>query len=142
MSILYQERGFMKRKCDYFVYSAFSVDLQDYPYRPFIAKTHDSALAKFVSFISNRDTVAPNLELHCIGECQVNSEGIIDGSVQPFIIPYRVATKQNIISKTYLLSQAYINLVKKYLYKLINLEREEKCKIQHKKNLNCTTVKK
>ena len=42
-----------KRKDEFFVYSVFSTELQDYPYYPFIAKNHINAINKFLHFINN-----------------------------------------------------------------------------------------
>lgn len=110
-----------------YVYSVFSADLQDYPYYPFIAKTHKEALAKFISFISNRDTICEGAELHCIGECKVVDRGIIEGSIQPFITPYRVDFKDNIVSKSFILIQYYRLIIEKYLNKLVELSKKGIC---------------
>lgn len=107
------------------VYSVFSSELQDYPYYPFIAKNHSGALAKFVDFVSNRETICNGAELHCIGECKVNSEGIIEGSIQPLLYPIRVTTKQNLISKIFLMSIFYRNIVGKYLEKVLKMKGEQ-----------------
>lgn len=103
----------------WYVYSVFSVELQDYPYYPFIARNHKSALAKFISFISNRDTICEGAELHCIGECKVTTENIIiDGSLQPYAIPFIVDFKDNFISKVFILKEYYLIKIQKYLEKV------------------------
>lgn len=122
-----------KRKDEYFVYSVFSTELQDYPYYPFIAKNHVNAINIFLHFINNRDTVCESPELHCIGECKVNpSNEIIEGSIQPYIIPFRVNVKHNIINDTIILGHFYMDILKKYLEKLFKLRKEEKCKLNKK----------
>lgn len=111
-----------KPKNQRYIYSVFSTELQDYPYYPFIAKTHKEALAKFISFISNRETVCEGAELHCIGTCKVNSENvIIDGSEQPYIVPYIVDFKNNILSKSFICKEYYSLKMQRYLYKLLDL---------------------
>ena len=107
------------------VYSVFSSELHDYPYYPFVAKTHVKALAKFVNFITDRQSVCEGAELHYIGECKVSENGIIEGSIQPLLYPIRVSSKHNIISKLYLLSIFYRNIVKKYLEKILKLKGEK-----------------
>lgn len=114
-----------KPKNHRYIYSVFSAELQDYPYYPFIAETHKSALAKFISFISNRDTICEGAELHCIGECRVNQQNIIiDGSCQPFAVPFIVDFKNNILSKTFIVAEYYRLKVEKYLHKLIELSKK------------------
>lgn len=117
-----------KAKNHRYIYSVFSSELQDYPYYPFIAKSHKLALSKYISFISNRDTICEGAELHCIGECNVNQQGIIiDGTVQPFLIPFIVDFKNNIISKSFIVVEYYLLIIEKYLRKLVNLSKKGSC---------------
>lgn len=110
----------------WYVYSVFSTAQQDYPYYPFIAKNHKSALAKFISFISNRDYVCEGAELHCIGECKVNSEHIIiDGSLQPYVIPYIVDFKNNFLSRIFICKEISLIKIHKYLMQLSELLKGE-----------------
>lgn len=114
-----------KPKNMWFVYSVFSTELLDYPYYPFIAKNHNLALQKFISFVSNRDTICEGAELHCIGECKVNSQNIIiNGSLQPYAIPYIVDFKNNFIAKTFILAEIYRLKIEKYLSKLFELSKK------------------
>lgn len=117
-----------KLKNHRYIYSVFSVELQDYPYYPFIAENHKAALSKFISFISNRVSICEGAELHCIGECKVNQQGIIiDGSEQPFAIPYIVNFKNNFISKTFIVAEYYRLKIEKYLSKLVELSKKGIC---------------
>ena len=109
-----------KLKNDYLVFSIFSSELQDYPYYPFVCKDYTQALLKFVNFVSNRDTIAPGAELHCIGSCKVEDGEILDGSIQPLVCPVVVTSKSNVISKGYLLGNYYIEKAKSYIKSIIN----------------------
>lgn len=110
----------------FFVYSVFSEDLQDYPYYPFIAKNHSSALSKFINFIQYRETVCRGATLHCIGRCKVDNEGvIIDGSLQPFVVPFEVQFKGNLVSKLLVLGYIYREKLANYLKNITENQRKE-----------------
>lgn len=104
------------------VYSVFSTELQDYPYYPFVAKNHKQALAKFVSFIQNKESICNGAELHNIGTCKIDLTGIVEGSIQPLLYPVRVSAKHNLVAKLYLMSIFYRNIVSKYLEKVLKMK--------------------
>lgn len=113
-------------KDKFFVYSVFSEELQDYPYYPYIAKDHSSALQKFINFISYRDSVCRGATLHCIGSCKVDEEGvIIDGSLQPFFVPFEVQYKGNLVSKLLVLGYIYRDKLSNYLKTIFENKRKE-----------------
>lgn len=122
-----------KAKDEFYVFSIFSTELLDYPYYPFIAKSLDEGLNKYKKFISNRDTICAGAELHVIGSCKVDIDGIIPETIQPFISPMRVIIRDNIWSKTCVVASYYIDQLMSYIDRYLRIKRKEKQKWMKKK---------
>lgn len=125
-----------KSKFNRYVYSVFSPDIQDYPYFPFISSSHSEALTRFLKFIESKDSICNGAVLHCIGTCKVDDNGIIiDGSLQPFVVPCEVEFRDNVFSRLLLLSYSLQHVLRNYLTKLNLNYRKEKEKCQKMKKV-------
>lgn len=105
----------MRSKHEHYVYSAYCQDIQNYPYMPFFAKNNAEAIQKFARFLRNSEYVAPNLELHLIGTCEIYENGGMPQNLQPLIIPMRVEIKNNFFARTVVLGTYYKDLLMDYI---------------------------
>jgi hypothetical protein len=114
------------RKCDYYVFSVYSSVSQGYPYYPFIAKTINQGIKKYIGFLENRDYICEGAELHLIGTCEVHDDCIIPETIQPLFAPQRVDIKNNLLGRLVILSTHYSIICHKYINKIYKLFRGEK----------------
>lgn len=104
-----------RSKYQHYVFSVYSSALGNYPYYPFIARTVNEGIKKYISFLSNREYICDGAELHIIGTCNVYKDKIDPECLSPYIIPKRVEIKDNFISRIYVLGEFYLQAFEKYL---------------------------
>lgn len=99
-----------------YVFGVYSPDLDDYPYLPFTGPSIADGICQFVRFISDRDKICPNPELHLIGTAYRN-HGCVD-NIQPTLCPQKVTFDTHLIGMCVALGTYYINLIIKYLKRI------------------------
>lgn len=104
-----------RSKYEYYVFSVYSSALGNYPYYPFVARTINEGIRKYVSFISNREYICDGAELHIIGTCNIYKDKIDPECLVPYIVPKRVELKDNLPAKIFILGEYYLQAFNKYL---------------------------
>lgn len=110
----------MARRKQYYVFSVFSNVLQDYPYFPFVAKSINEGISKFIRFIDRRDSICEGAELHVIGTCDYCGKDFPLENICPYMFPQRVEFKNKLTATLFTLSSFYTLKVTDYLSNLFD----------------------
>lgn len=103
-----------RSKYEHYVFSVYSSVLGNYPYYPFIARSVDEGLRKYISFLRNKEYLCEGAELHIIGTCNVYRGQIEPENIQPLLYPKRVELKNNLLSTVIILGEYYIQELRRY----------------------------
>lgn len=104
-----------RSKYEFYVFSVFSSAIGNYPYYPFIGRTIEDGIKKYIKFLRNRGSICEGAELHLIGTCELHPDSREFENLQPYIIPKRVEIKNNFYSKLVVLSEFYLQSFNSYL---------------------------
>jgi len=104
-----------KSKFTHFVFSIYSTALCNYPYYPFVAKTVNEAIHKYIKFITYKDAICEGAELHLIGTCELHPNSTELENLQPYIVPKKVEIKENFLSKLFVLIDCKVVAFERYL---------------------------
>jgi hypothetical protein len=102
----------------YLVFSIYSTALENYPYKPFLAKNVNDAIVKFISFLRNKKSVCEGAELHLIGKCEQCKDSDLIENIQAFLLPQRVEIKENFYKGLVICGFCFYEKIENYLNEL------------------------
>lgn len=113
----------LKARRQKIILSVYCPDTECYPYYPFVAEGMFDGIQQYIKFLSYRDKICPNPELHVIGHC-TGSYGSLE-DIQPLMAPQKVELSDNFLSWT-LVHLTHLSIqLKKYLERIGILKNVE-----------------
>lgn len=118
--------GKKRRQC--YVFSVYSHEIENYPYKPYVANSIISGVQKYIAFLKYKNAICDGAELHWIGTCEsywdksLDSQYPVYENIQPLMLPQRITFKDDWLGRLcvtyFVLGLDFHEKVKKYFERL------------------------